>query len=231
MGAGASCINIERHVILIGVDGAGKSTLAKKLWPSPEVEVKAIPNKGFIQVEKIQYRDLVVSVFDVGHHRNLRHGRMMRNAWRPYFSKAKGIIFVVDASSSTKMEESATELHHLLVSNPELKDVPLLILANKSDVCGSMSAAKVTHCLNLDLYDRNPWNVQTCSAKQGMGFYSGLSWLSNTISNAKRTTEKDPNKNRSIEDDIHAVELKSFSFDESPEDQRQPPPQLVPFVA
>jgi hypothetical protein len=47
--------------------------------------------------------------------------------------RVSGIIFVVDAADASRFDEARQELHKLL-SEPRLRGVPLLVLANKMDL-------------------------------------------------------------------------------------------------
>lgn len=56
-----------------------------------------------------------------------------------------------------------------LVWTQDLQDAAILILANKQDVKGSMTAAEISQCLTLDNITRHPWHVQACCALTGEG--------------------------------------------------------------
>ena len=61
------------------------------------------------------------------------HLRLRLRGLRPSASRASGIIFVVDAADASRFDEARQELHKLL-SEPRLRGVPLLVLANKMDL-------------------------------------------------------------------------------------------------
>jgi GTPase SAR1 family protein len=54
----------------------------------------------------------------------------MRAVWKHYYSSVGGIVFVVDSSVSLRLTEAREELHKVL-SEKELNEMPLLIIANK----------------------------------------------------------------------------------------------------
>ena len=47
-----------------------------------------------------------------------------------------GVVFVVDSSDRQRFAEARSELFHILSHN-EMKEVPLVVVANKSDVAGT----------------------------------------------------------------------------------------------
>ena len=46
----------------------------------------------------------------------------------------------------------------------------MLILANKQDIKGSMSAAEISQHLNLTTIKDHPWHIQACCALTGEGY-------------------------------------------------------------
>lgn len=57
-----------------------------------------------------------------------------------------------------------------LVWMQDLQDAAVLILANKQDVKGSMTAAEISQCLTLDTITTHSWHVQACCALTGEGW-------------------------------------------------------------
>lgn len=89
-----------------------------------------------------------------------------------------GLIYLVDSSAQNRIEESRLALRGILEST-ELEGCPVLILANKVDKPGSMTAEEITSRMQLeeDLGVIRPWHVQECSAITGKGMVEGLSWF------------------------------------------------------
>jgi ADP-ribosylation factor protein 1 len=70
------------------------------------------------------YRDIQFAVWDVSCQDNIR------SLWPHYSKNTKGLIFVIDSSDYRRIYEARAELKRML-SKTELKDVVLLIYANK----------------------------------------------------------------------------------------------------
>ena len=64
--------------------------------------------------------------YDLGGH------ELARRIWSQYLATVDGVIFMVDASDSSRFELSKLELDKLLASE-ELKNVPFVVLGNKID--------------------------------------------------------------------------------------------------
>ena len=74
--------------------------------------------------------------------------RETRSFWRFYYQETQAIIFVIDSSNQERFDEAREDLHRLLTEY-ELWDAPLLVLANKADKAGAASTREVTEQLQL----------------------------------------------------------------------------------
>ena len=65
---------------------------------------------------------------------------MVRNYWKRFYTNVIGIIFVIDSNywNTDTIKWNKDELYYLL-EQKELKNVPLLIFANKKDLPNSVS--------------------------------------------------------------------------------------------
>ena len=80
-----------------------------------------------------------------------------------------------------RLKECQQELAQLLVEE-DLKNVPLLVFANKQDLDFARDADEVmTHLQLAEIKDRT-WNIQACSAVTKEGLSDGMEWLIKTIS-------------------------------------------------
>lgn len=128
------------HVVVIGLDSAGKTSLLYRLKLREFVDT--IPTKGF-NMERIKVpmgntksNSTMFQVWDVGGQDKLRP------LWKSYTRRTDGLVFVVDAVEAERMEEAKVELHRITRA-AENQGVPVLVLANKQDLDGAMSASEV----------------------------------------------------------------------------------------
>ena len=64
-----------------------------------------------------------------------------------------------------------------MLSEEELKDVPLLVFCNKQDVGGALKPEEISEKLGLAGGEKRPWSVQGSCATKGEGLEQGLDWF------------------------------------------------------
>ncbi|ELU04428.1 hypothetical protein CAPTEDRAFT_154525 [Capitella teleta] len=156
------------RVLMLGLDAAGKTTILYQMKLG-EV-VTTIPTIGF-NVETISHKNVQFNAWDVG-------GRdKMRPLLRHYFVATDALVYVVDSADHERMTEVREEIKRLMTED-ELWDVPVLILANKQDLTGASDVEKLTETLQLHPILRNrKWNVVPTVACKMEGIADGLDWL------------------------------------------------------
>ncbi|XP_026787461.1 ADP-ribosylation factor-like protein 11 [Pangasianodon hypophthalmus] len=148
------------QVALMGLDSAGKSTLLYRLQRGVIMETS--PTIGFNVVTLELNKKSVLTVWDIGGQKSLRPN------WRHYLDGCKALVFVVDASDRTRMEEAKMALKTIL-SDHNLENVPLMVLANKTDIPNSMTLNEVCQQLDLESCTDRIWEIQACSGLRGRG--------------------------------------------------------------
>ena len=93
----------------------------------------------------MEHENISFTVWDVGGQDKIRP------LWRHYYQNTQVVVWVVDATDRDRMDQSKEELHRILIE-PELKDVILLILANKQDLSNALSAEEVQDELEMTYY-------------------------------------------------------------------------------
>lgn len=166
----------EARILLLGLDGAGKSSLLYKLKYNEDFHT--VPTVGF-NVEMIDAKKkrvkIALTVWDVG-------GQMkMRAHWRNFYQDTAGIVFVVDSSDVKRLDEAKRVLEQTLKSD-HLRGLPVVILANKQDIEGAATVMEITEQFNLrkSCSDRD-WFVQPCSALTGAGLVDGFRRMAHLV--------------------------------------------------
>ncbi|EAW78629.1 ADP ribosylation factor like GTPase 14 [Homo sapiens] len=163
----------QAQVLLLGLDSAGKSTLLYKLKLAKDITT--IPTIGF-NVEMIELeRNLSLTVWDVGGQEK------MRTVWGCYCENTDGLVYVVDSTDKQRLEESQRQFEHIL-KNEHIKNVPVVLLANKQDMPGALTAEDITRMFKVKKLcsDRN-WYVQPCCALTGEGLAQGFRKLTGFV--------------------------------------------------
>mmetsp|Transcript_5905 Transcript_5905/g.17771 ORF Transcript_5905/g.17771 Transcript_5905/m.17771 type:complete len:192 (-) Transcript_5905:86-661(-) len=163
--------NKEMRVVMLGLDAAGKTTILYKLHIG-EV-LSTVPTIGF-NVEKVQYKNVQFTVWDVGGQEKLRP------LWRHYFQKTDGLIYVVDSFDSERMARAAQEFN-AIVNDPLMQNAAVLVFANKQDMANALTPAQVAEHLGLLKMRNRKWHCQSAVAIKGEGLYEGLDWLASTL--------------------------------------------------
>ncbi|CAG9790163.1 unnamed protein product [Diatraea saccharalis] len=192
----------RRHIVLllIGLDNAGKTKTANNL--AGEIDDKVLPTVGFKAVNLV-HKDTPVTIYDLG------GGPNFRQIWSQYYSEVHGVIFVIDSSDFSRLDECRMVLEEVL-SHDKISGKPVLVLANKQDKTGALDDIDVVEKLNIEpLVNkyRCPTLVESYTAqvmnktkkpKIDPGLRKGYQWLLNYI--VKRYGDI----NLRVQTDIHA---------------------------
>jgi len=169
----------EMRILMLGLDGAGKTTILTSLKLNEFVNT--IPTVGF-NVETISYRNLNFNIWDVGGQDKIRP------LWRYYYNNVDCLIFVIDCVDRERIddrydyENSAKDELIRLLNEDELRNVDLLVYANKQDQGSAMKVQDVATALDLAHIARgHNWHIQGCSAMTGDGLYEGLQWVVDNV--------------------------------------------------
>ena len=116
-----------------------------------------------------------MNVWDVGGQDHLRE------FWRHHFTGTQGLIYVVDSSDRDRLQEAAQQFESV-VSDLQLNDAAILILANKQDLPNAASSEEVTEIFQINqLLNGRKCHVQPTTATTNQGIAEGMSWLANNM--------------------------------------------------
>eukprot|EP00993_Chasmostoma_nieuportense_P004530 NODE_5196_length_685_cov_34.620072_g5033_i0.p1 GENE.NODE_5196_length_685_cov_34.620072_g5033_i0~~NODE_5196_length_685_cov_34.620072_g5033_i0.p1 ORF type:complete len:180 (+),score=41.84 NODE_5196_length_685_cov_34.620072_g5033_i0:62-601(+) len=161
----------EARLLFLGLDNAGKTTCLKQL--SDEDISHISPTQGF-NIKSLNQDGFKLNAWDIGGQ------KAIRAYWPNYFENTDVLVYVVDAADAKRLEETGVELTSLL-EEEKLTNVPVLILANKQDLAGALTAAEITEKLNLHAIRDRKWQIHPCSAKTGEGLQDGMQWAVKTV--------------------------------------------------
>ena len=163
----------EKKMIVLGLDGSGKTTIMYKL--SPEVPT-TIPGIGTVEETynvKSKNCHLRFLVCDVP------GSERVRGLWRHYLQGTAGIIYVVDSADVGRLEEAGLALLGF-INEENIHSLPILIFANKQDLPGALQEDEVATRMNCAQL-KNPWKIWQSTASSGDGLCEGFDWLAEII--------------------------------------------------
>ena len=149
------------RVLICGLDNAGKTTMLSRILLGRVVPT--LPSCGF-QAQTLKHRHTKFMLWDVGGQLHLRFH------WRHHFFGTHCVVFVVDASDSSRFSEANQELS-VLFAEAQLETAGFLILAHKCDVAGAVPAAQLRSLLSVPASapGGRPIHILDSSALTGVG--------------------------------------------------------------
>lgn len=144
------------ELTILGLQNAGKTTLVNLLATGDFTDDR-IPTVGF-NMRRVQKGGVTLKIWDLGGQARFR------TMWERYCRGVSAVVFVIDAADEDRFETARVELHDIL-SRPALAGIPLLVLANKSDLPGAVkSVDEIVDIFGLRSID--DMDVQTSGSLQ-----------------------------------------------------------------
>lgn len=128
-------------------------------------------------------KDHMFTVWDAGGQERIRP------LWKSYARRADGIIFVVDSTDKERLEEAKIELIKILKS-PETQGLPVVVLANKQDLPGSVDSSDVEKLLTKDMPPGQLWHVEPTCGVTGEGLEEAVEKMAELIEKKKKGKRK-----------------------------------------
>lgn len=175
MGKGGSKM-LEQKITIVGLDSAGKTTILYQLHKGQHIDTE--PTLGF-NVEVVEHNGVRMTMWDLGGQAKIR------SCWKKYFLQANAVIFVIDSADATRFDEAKTELSNML-ENMDLRDIPLLVYANKQDNPLAKNSAEIGNMLGVNSEAKRAKHIQGANGKTGEGLKEGLDWLTQELKARKK---------------------------------------------
>ncbi|XP_067119853.1 ADP-ribosylation factor-like protein 8B [Centruroides vittatus] len=158
----------EMELTLIGLQYSGKTTFINVISSGQFCE-DMIPTVGF-NMRKVTKGSVVIKIWDIGGQPRFR------SMWERYCRGVNAIIYMVDAADHGKIEESRNELHSLL-EKPQLSEIPVLVLGNKSDLSNALNEKQIIEQMNLSAIRDREVCCYSISCKEKNNLDVTLKWL------------------------------------------------------
>ncbi|KAI0798547.1 P-loop containing nucleoside triphosphate hydrolase protein [Irpex lacteus] len=198
----------EFSVIILGLDGAGKTTFLEKIKTlyndTPGLSPDKIGPTVGQNMGKITLPSTILKFWDLGGQRGIR------SIWHRYYDDCHAVVYVIDAQDRERLSEG-WEVFDSVLSAPQILGVPLLLLANKQDSPDSLSVEEIRNDYEdwyrhkLDSARRTPGaesegehrreriaslDVMGISALEGTGVRAAVDWLFIRVQNSRRREEQ-----------------------------------------
>ncbi|VDM42048.1 unnamed protein product [Toxocara canis] len=122
------------YLCILGIDGAGKSTFVKAL--ASEDITGVLPTNGFT-LSEFKYKNSDIVAYDLG------GGERIRAIWKNYYPEVFGLIYVIDGSDESRLNESSEVLKGVM-ADENLRGKPILVLVNKKDRPGCIDEIQLS---------------------------------------------------------------------------------------
>ncbi|XP_074600729.1 ADP-ribosylation factor-like protein 13B [Brevipalpus obovatus] len=173
------------QLMLIGLDGAGKTSFARYLMKDPSNNL--VPTIGFSSHDLKNSHRYAVRLYDVG------GGKNIRDIWRNYYPLVHGFVLLIDSTDENRLEYVREVLQDTL-ANDCVRGKPILVLANKQDVENALDEFEVCQKIHLNATVNKyecPTKVESCSLLNKWGLRipknalldRGYAWLVQYIMN------------------------------------------------
>ncbi|XP_055346403.1 ADP-ribosylation factor-like protein 6 [Paramacrobiotus metropolitanus] len=165
------------HILVVGLDNSGKSTIINFLKPDNLRVSGEIPPTVGVKIEKVKYKNTILQFHDMS-----GQGKY-RAMWERCFSDCHAIIFVVDSSDKVRVVVAKEEFDGL-VQHPAMQErsIPLLVLANKKDQPNGIAATRCSQLFELEkLLANRTWHLQATNALTGEGVHEAFNWLTDYL--------------------------------------------------
>ncbi|XP_050431000.1 GTP-binding protein SAR1b-like [Adelges cooleyi] len=172
-------------LLFLGLENSGKTTLLHILKDLAKDRITQLALELHPKFEEYSVENIKFKTVDLCDHSQASRIR------KDNFPTIDAIVFLVDASDRTRINENKFELYSLLLNEP-LCNCPVLVLGNKIDRPGALSEHEFKTVFSLaqttgkgrvarsELPGR-PLEVFMCSVLKRQGYTEGFRWLAQYI--------------------------------------------------
>ena len=162
-------------IVWLGLNNSGKSTLIKRLTTGFIIEVQRTLGLNF---DMISLEEKNFFFWDLGGMEAFRTA-----LWKSFIAGCQGIVYVIDSADKGRLIEAKQELWNYVLSNINLKNIPVLILANKQDLANVLTIDEISDTLELFLITDHHVALYPTSAISSQNLSIAFKWIRNEVNN------------------------------------------------
>ncbi|KAF8366332.1 hypothetical protein PRIPAC_84161 [Pristionchus pacificus] len=164
----------DYFVVIVGLDNAGKTTFLEQIKGKfvknyPMLNPAKITSTVGLNIGKVEVDQARLNFWDVGGQEDLRC------LWANYLDEASALIYVVDASRPDLLPTVAESFKEVMKVE-RVKEVPILVAVNKSELEGAITADKVRMALDDGDHEAD-MAVLPVSALEGLNVDRCVRWI------------------------------------------------------
>lgn len=183
--------------LVVGWNGAGKTAVVQRIRgrsSEPVPTVGVLRETALLRVgpEGREQMECELELVDVGSMPKLQ---AKTAAYQSYLSVADAVVVVIDATKTClRFREDEVKQAKALIQSiarePEVRDKPFLVLANKCDREDALPIPEVMEVFDLEsTFKGRVWQLQRCSAITAEGLKPAVAWLvSKVVEDRKMAT-------------------------------------------
>ncbi|KAA6390794.1 MAG: hypothetical protein EZS28_013681 [Streblomastix strix] len=169
-----------KEVLVIDIQGSGKTRLIEVLTDFAKSGEKDLSEVEIIN-QSLNTNGVELTNITVGKEKILLReiGGSLKPLWIDFFERSQFIMFVVDVSDYAQIPSAVCEIIEL-ISNPDSKNINILIVLNKIDIDHSILIEEIQMQLRLDsLEDNNRLRINFVEVSALLGINIGIiyKWL------------------------------------------------------
>jgi ADP-ribosylation factor related protein 1 len=174
----------EYHILILGLDKAGKTNVLERLKTMYTEVVglapgKILPTVG-LNVGRVEAFGNQLVFWDLGGQSGLQ------SIWDKYYDESHAVIYVVDSANEARFAESKQALDRVLGSI-DLIGAPVILMANKQDLPEALSPHDVAEIFGFGQVDSRPTKIVPVCAYTGQGLKESAEWLVQMMKRSPRT--------------------------------------------
>ena len=164
-------------IIMFGLDASGKTSIIRYL-KNKIGDNSDIPHFPYFSPLFNYKGQLSIIRINIGCCDGPRGARgETRKQMNQAFKNAKGIIFVIDSHDNDRLDEDFMDDFNYILCHEDLKNLPVLIMANKQDLDSALSVEDIIKKIELEKFKDKNWLALGTSIITGEGIEEGLDWM------------------------------------------------------